>query len=355
MTMWKNTSDIRIKKRDGVYWARFQKRGRRVEASLETKNFEIARQLVAEIESKMLLGRSWKRERQLFRDAWIEFLVDKKSGNKVRPAREKTLFEYSAFGTRFYLPYFGDLRLADIDSNSWLGFVTYVKKHHGEIQFFNIRKYMQGFLTWAKRHEKILVPPYLFDPDAKKTLEKEEFTPGKAYTKDELKRLRDSAMCHERFYLFMLMAQFMGMRPSEMTQLKRERIDFKDRIIILKKVDTKTNTGRRVPIHPRVMPHLRLQYDATEGLDYLFPNRSDKSQPMDRAGFRKVWKKIEGDAGIKGRLYDFRHTFITHAIADGMNPAIVAEITGTSLRIIQKHYLHLAPNDLADAINRFEL
>lgn len=355
MTTWKKTAEPKIKKRDGIYWARFMKRGRRVEASLETKNFEVAKRAVENIEHKIVLGRSWKRERQLFKDAWIEFLIDKKDGNKVRPARRNTLYGYTSFGNNYFLPFFGEMRLSDIDQESWQDFVAWVKKTHGEVQFFNIRKYMMGFLTWAKRHEKVLTPPYLFDPDAKKNLEKEEFSPGKAYTKAELSRLRKSSANHERFYLFMLMAQYMGMRPSEMTQLKKDRIDFNDNIIVLKKADTKTNIGRRVPIHPVVLPRLSLQYDEAGDSEYLFPNRNRKGAPMDPTGFKKVWYAIAKDAGVEGRMYDFRHTFITHAIADGMNPAIVAEITGTSLRIIQKHYLHLAPNDLTTAMNSFRL
>lgn len=355
MTAWIKTKDPRIKKRDGVYWARFMKRGRMVEESLETKNFEVAKNLVESIEAKILLGRSWKKEKQLFEDAWIEFLIDKKEGNKVRPAREKTLKEYASFGKRFYLPFFGKKRLADIDDHSWREFVDWVRKNFGDIQFFNIRKYMMGFLTWAKRHEKILTPPYLFDPDAKKNIEKEEFTPGKAYTKEELKRLREASKSHERFYLFMLMAQYMGMRPSEMTQLKKDRIDLENNVIFLKRADTKTNKARRVPIHKRVKPLLMAQIAASGASEYLFPNRNDKSRPMDRTGFKKVWSEIMEKAGVEGRMYDFRHTFITHALASGMNPIAVAEITGTSIRIIQKYYLHFSADDLNRAMETFEL
>jgi len=189
MNAWTKTKDPRIKKRDGFYWARFSKRGKRVEQSLETKSFDIAKSYVEKIEAQILMGRSWKRERQLFSEAWLEFLIDKRQGNKVRPARERTMYEYTAFGDRFYLKFFGEMRLSDIDDHSWRDFVEWVRLNHGDIRFFNIKKYFQGFLTWAKRQEKILTPPYLFDPDGVKNKEREEFTPGKAYTREELLRL----------------------------------------------------------------------------------------------------------------------------------------------------------------------
>jgi len=357
MTTWAHTKDARIKKRNGVYWARFMKKGRPVAQSLETKSFELAKKLVEDIEAKILAGKSWKRDRQLFEDAWPEFLMDKQKGNKVRAGRAKTLHEYAAFGVRYYLPFFGKMRLSDIDEDTWMEFVDWVKANHGNIQFFNVRKYMSGFFTWAKRHGKLPTPPYLFNPDQRLEREREDYSPGKAYTKDELLRLRVAAISHGRFYLFMLMAQYMGMRPGEINQLRKERINLEQNVIELKKVDTKTGIGRRVPIHPAVRSLLIEQMDAAKS-DYLFPNfrvHARPNAPMDPQGFKRVWAKILADAGCEGRIYDFRHTFITHAIEGGMNPAVVAEITGTSLKIIQKHYLHLSPNDLNKAINGFQL
>lgn len=355
MTKWLATKDSRIKKRDGIYWARFMKKGRRVEQSLETRSFELAKHLVADIEGKLLAGKSWKKERQLFEDAWLEFLADKKAGNKVRPAREKTLHEYAGFGHRYFLPFFGKMRLGDIEEGEWLKFIEWVRAERGDILFFNIRKYFLGFMSWAKAHGKVPTPPYLLDPDARKNAEREEFSPGKAYTKEELKRMRDAAVGHDRFFLFMLMAQYMGMRPSEITQLQLERIDLSRRVIELKRADTKTKKGRVIPIHTQVMPYLQEQMHSVKGSTYLFPNRADKTRPMDHTGFKKVWYRIMEEAGVKGRIYDFRHTFITHAIEGGMNPAVVAVITGTSLRIIEKHYLHLGPNDLSRAMSDFRL
>lgn len=355
MSAWAETKDSRIKKRDGVYWARFMKKGVRVEESLGTKSFEIAKKQVEGIEAKLLVGRSWKKERQLFKDGWIEFLVDKRVGNKVRPARDKTMHEYAAFGARYFIPFFGDMRLGDIDSHTWDEFIAWVKERHGDIQFFNIKKYMSGFMTWAKRHEKILTPPYLRDPDAVANKEREHFTPGKAYTKPELKRILKASKGHGKFYLWMLMAQYMGMRPGEINQLSRERIDLDAGMINLRRSDTKTNTARRVPIHPMVRKHLIGRMVASKDSPYLFPNRRDVSRPMDPQGFKKVWAAIALKAEVDGRMYDFRHTFITHAIAGGMNPSAVAMITGTSLKMIERYYLHLSNDDLKTAIEGFRL
>lgn len=354
MTSWAPTKDPRIKRRDGVYWARFMKRGRRVEVSLETRSFELAKRQVEDIEGKLLVGRSWKKERELFKDAWIQFLIDKKEGNRVRPARPRTLRDYAWFGEKYFIPYFGDLRLGDIDSHTWEQFIAHVQGD-SETGFFNLRKHFSGFLTWAKRHEKILVPPYLKDPDAKENREKEEFTPGKAYTVAELKRLLKASKSHGRFHLWMLMSVYMGMRPSEISQLARSRIDLEAGVINLKRLDTKTSRSRRVPIHPKVLLALSERMAVTRDIEHLFPNRHDKTRPMDPQGFKKVWYAIAERAKVEGRPYDFRHTFITHAIAQGLNPAAVGMITGTSLEMIEKVYLHLSNEDLKKIIQHFEV
>lgn len=359
--IWGKTKDHRIKKRDGVYWARFMKKGKRVEESLGTKSFEIAKHKVQDIEAKLIIGRSWKTERQLFSEAWTEFLIDKKAGNKVRPAREKTLYEYASFGERFYKPFFGDDRVGDIDEHRYREFVAWIQEKFGSIQFANIQKYFSGFLTWAEAHGKIQPPrPYLFNPDAKADLEKEEYSPGKAYTKEQLRLMREAAEKYgPKTYLFTLMAQYMPFRPpKEITHLKKDRIHIDQNLIFLKKADTKTNKARTVPIHPIVRPLLIEQMKLSGDSKYLFPNahiHAKPDAPMDRGGFRKAWAKILEAADVDGRVYDFRHTFITHALTSGMDPIAIAQMTGTSLKVMQDYYLHLSKRDYVTAIEKFEL
>lgn len=354
--IWEPTKDSRIKRRDGVYWARFMKKGRRVEQSLETKSFELAKRQVEDIEGKLLVGRNWKRERELFKDAWLEFLIDKVSGNRVKPARPRTLKDYTWSGDKYFLPFFSDYRLGDIDSLAWEKFIKFVQKNSEEgTQFFSLRKHFNHFLTWAKRHEKLSITPYLLDPDAKDNKEKDDFTPGKAYSIYELGRLLKASEAHGNFHLWMLMSVYMGMRPSEICLLARDRVDLAEGVIKLKRADTKTNKARKVPIHPKVESALAVRMALTREHDHLFPNRHDKTRPMDPQGFKDIWYEVAIAAEVDGRPYDFRHTFITHAIAQGLNPAAVGMITGTSLEMIEKVYLHLSNDDLKDITRRFDI
>jgi N-glycosylase/DNA lyase len=148
---WVETKDKRIKRRGEFYWARFSKRGIRVQQSLETRSFEIAKRAVEEIESCILLGVNWQAEREMFDTAWEEFLIDKAQGNKTKIAREKTLHEYVAFGNRYFLPHLSSVRLTDLNEEEWERFVEKLRTEKPDMLLFNVRKYLSGFLSWAKR------------------------------------------------------------------------------------------------------------------------------------------------------------------------------------------------------------
>jgi site-specific recombinase XerD len=55
-------------------------------------------------------------------------------------------------------------------------------------------------------------------------------------------------------------------------------------------------------------------------------------------------KRLKVELGLDPAVvfYSYRHTFLTNALERGVDVATVAELTGTSISMIQKHYGHLA-------------
>lgn len=345
---WQKTNDKRIKKRGDFYWARFTARGVRVEESLQTRSFTLAKAICDDIEGNIHLGVNWKKERELFETAWFDFLSDKAKGVKTKPAREKTLREYVGFGERYFMPYFKEHRLSDINEEGWQEFVEHIRREKPKILFFNMRKYLMGFLSWAKRKGKIREMPELYNPD-KKHDDTEAI--GKVYSVDEIAGLM--VYSFGRVKLWIGMAAFMGMRSSEITQLKMSRIDWAAGVIRLKSTDTKTAQPRVVPIHEIVMPLLK-ECSGHFGA-FLFPNRIDPKRAMDPTGFKKPWLAVKKAAGVKGRFHDLRHTWITNAIKSGMNPAAIAKIAGMSINVLDKVYLHLSESDLSAELEKFSM
>lgn len=349
---WVRTKDSRIKKRGDFYWARFMKRGTPVEESLGTKSFQTAVRMVEEIESCILLGVDWRQEKEMFETAWSEFLSDKAKGLKTKVARPKTLIEYTNFGKRYFAPFFNEHRVSDLKDELWESYVEWVRSQNPTILFFNHRKYLMGFLSWAKRKGKIAEVPELRDPDLQNEDDSED-GPGKEYSLSELSLMREKS--DGAFKLYILMGQYMAMRSSEITQLHKSRIDIRSRVIRLRRIDTKTAQSRVVPIHHAVMPHLTAQIMAHADSEYLFPNRADRARPMDRTGFKKRWDEIRSEIGFEGRFHDLKHTWITNALRCGMNPVVVSKVSGTSINVIMSTYLHLKDSDLKSDLAKLKL
>ena len=73
----------------------------------------------------------------------------------------------------------------------------------------------------------------------------------KPLTNEEVRRVL-AACRDDREHLLALVLAFTGMRKSEVTGLRWEAIDFDAQTIRLEAADTKTNTGRTIPLHPRL-------------------------------------------------------------------------------------------------------
>ena len=56
----------------------------------------------------------------------------------------------------------------------------------------------------------------------------------------------------------------------------------------------------------------------------------------------------------KRRIYPhlLRHSWITHMEANGVDPAIIAEVAGVSIEVIVRNYSHLSDRDRHQAIMR---
>ena len=357
MKYWQETKDPRIKKRGDVYWARFQKRNQIVQESLNTRSFETAKRMVEEIESCILLGVDWRREHELFETAWPDFLIDKAQGNKTKIARPKTLYEYTQFGETKFMPFFRDYRVSEV-GGAWEDFVKHIRVDKPDIQFANMRKYLMGFLSWAKRKGKIRDMPELFDPDLKLKQdegdEEEDDSIGQEYTPAEAKafwRLAEGPL-----KLYVGLGQFNAMRSSEITQLRKNRVVRSHQVIRLRASDTKTAQARVVPVHSVVWPYLLKQIDAHPDSPFVFPNKkkSASSRPMDRTGFKGSWAAlrlaVKEELGLPDdwskRFHDWKHTWISNAIRSGMNPVIISKVSGTSIKVIMDVYLHLTEDDL---------
>lgn len=353
---WVKTADDRIKLLGEVYYARFSTKGQRVQTSLGTKNFKVAVQMTDDIQKSILLGEDWRKEKQMFDELWPEFIEAKATG-KIRgfpKVRERTLKDYIGHGERWYLPFFGATRVDKIDVEMWEAYMTHVKatsKAGENAVMLNHWKYLSSFFSWALACGHIAKNPGIYNPDAD---QEDDETVGRSYSDDELRRLREAASGPVKVWV--MMAQYMGMRSTEITAIQKDRIDTRTWIIRLKKADTKTATSRLIPVHPEVQPFIMEQMARHPGSPYLFPNRDDETRPMDRSGFQNQWTQIRTETGITGRFHDFRVSYATRVFAiPGLNPVVICASLGMSLKVALKHYIKFDESQLSAISGGFKL
>lgn len=359
---WKKTPDPRVKKRGEWYHARFSKNGVRIEQGLETRNFAIAVDAVNKIEKAVLEKKDYRdlfskarvdeSLNSLFDELWPEFLIDKSQGRrKIKKSSEKTIREYSKFYERYFKEFWGQKILTDINEESWETYMDFARKKAKKpsMKMFNHWKYMSAFCSWAIHRKKLSEMPVIYNPDQ----DDEEDGVGKNFTDEELKLMRENSS--GPMHLWILMGQYMGMRTGEVTNLHKSRIDWRARLIKLKRGDTKTRTARSVPIHPAVFDKLAEQVEATKS-QYVFPNRADSARPMDSQGFKKPWGALREAHGIDGRYHDLRHSYATRVFANPhLNPALICKALGMSMQTAMRVYIHFDEKHLGLIAERFTL
>ena len=102
---------------------------------------------------------------------------------------------------------------------------------------------------------------------------------------------------------------------------------------------TKTNKDRTITLTPHLQELLLNRKPKNPKKDDLvFPAKN--GGPIDDHNFRnRAWVTILEQANIPYRKpYNTRHTFISHALESGMNPVMVAELTGHDVKTLYENY-----------------
>ena len=145
------------------------------------------------------------------------------------------------------------------------------------------------------------------------------------------------------FCVFMLQSFF---APCDVIKLKTKHITPDHTILARRK---KTHRFVEVPITP-AMEKIILKYSGKSKDGYVFPIMDDAKEKQCATRdyiFKKfrqklnVWLKDVGDelqCSFDLYAYVFRHTAITLALDHGLPIAYIANVAGTSVEVIQKHY-----------------
>jgi integrase len=164
---------------------------------------------------------------------------------------------------------------------------------------------------------------------------------------DEVRRLLEAAPKDlQQIITFLLLT---GMRYGELCHLQWSDIDFRRKqIIIQPKPDwnPKNFKKRILPMHPTV--HDILSELPKESDSYLFPGDDGKTAEK---GLRNRLYRVFVNAKVKANVKDLRSTFASNAVMSGLPIYTVSKLLGHhDVKITEKHYAHLAPDYMGNAI-----
>jgi integrase len=148
------------------------------------------------------------------------------------------------------------------------------------------------------------------------------------FTPDEARSLMANAS--EDFLPQMAIGLFAGVRSAEIQRLTWDKIDFKERHIILKAGVAKTGARRIVPMHDNLFEWLA-----------PYADKKGKLWEFTDDAFDKRLAATAKAAGIEWKHNAPRHSFISYAFAATDDEAKVASWAGNSPKMIQKHYRKL--------------
>ncbi len=171
-------------------------------------------------------------------------------------------------------------------------------------------------------------------------------------TPDDHLRLMEAST--PSFRLFLTMLHETGARPSEVSRLTAQDVDFATGVAILTEHKTSHKTGkpRLIFMNTKAIDILKAQAEVhPEG--ELF--RTERGSPWNTSLLQNTMRGTNKRAGTKCIAYAFRHGFATDALAKGVPDATVSALLGHSgTTMLHRHYSHLTSRTqaLREALGR---
>jgi integrase len=187
---------------------------------------------------------------------------------------------------------------------------------------------------WTECANRIKVPPK---------------QPPKPFTKEEMGAIIQAFRTDKYYYLYADFVEFLfgtGCRTGEAIGLRWKHVSDDCSIVWIGEIVTrglrksvKRNRARTITLTPKLQALLLARRPVNPGPGSLvFTSPTGKS--IDDHNFRnRAWITVLNSLGIDYRRpYNTRHTLISHALDLGMNPVMVAQLTGHDVETLYQNY-----------------
>ena len=178
------------------------------------------------------------------------------------------------------------------------------------------------------------------NPTTGTTIPKNEHKKKKVLLESEIEQLIKTVDKDEIWRDFFKTEIMTGLRRGEICGLKWEDFDDATGTLHIQRTiryehgqpsfgETKTNKGNRKIILPRGVKELLSDRKKTALTEWIFPNPLIPEIPMNPSTAYIKLKRLLKEAGLPDMTFhELRHTFATHAAANGIDPRTLANILG---------------------------
>ncbi len=151
------------------------------------------------------------------------------------------------------------------------------------------------------------------------------------------------ACCPNHIRPIVITAFYTGMRFSEIVKLTWDKVDLSSGFIRLENQDTKTKTGRSVPLHPKVLKVLKV---LPRG---LHTNRVFLKQGKPFNEFKNAYSTAKKKAGIEDfTFHDLRHCAINNMRLAGNDFFRIMAASGHKTTAVFKRYNLVTEKELSE-------
>jgi integrase len=212
-----------------------------------------------------------------------------------------------------------------------------------------LRKVLKNFLMWKfpKADVNLIKSVKL---ETQPMVNQEKFNPNTLPTDEEVelmfkkcKNLKEKAMLTTQDEL--------GLRPSELLNLKWKDIKFHDDHADIKIYSSKTN-GTRILVIKHALTHLlrwknEFEYPNRREDDYVFTGKS-RDKPYHRQFLGELYRKLSKLAGLNRNInpYLLRHRRITKIYDKTRDLKLTSKFGGHSLKVSEAVYQHFNEDDI---------
>ncbi len=183
----------------------------------------------------------------------------------------------------------------------------------------------------------------------------EPYKEERYFTIQEVEQIFDYCKSERRripWYVIFATFFYTGMRRNELRFLEWKDVDFDKGSIMVRHKDgfkPKTDTARRIPIHPELLPILRsLNRNKS---NYVFINSRGNILAKDE--MTQKLKQILRDLKLKdGKLHSWRHTWTAHSVMNGVPKEAIKAIGGWKDYKMIERYSHLSSDYITDQFKR---